>query len=119
MIAISIDDLHVVAQPLGISLLLDLRPHARQHLVLVDRPQQIVVHADFQPARQPRVVVGFGNRKNRHIAGALERADLAAQTQAVEILQPKRHDDEIVVAFGGAEQRFIRISLDVDRVFGR
>ena len=111
--------LHVVAQPLGVALLLDLRPHARQHLVLVDRAHQIVVDADFQPAHQPRVVVGFGNRKDRHIAGALERADLAAQPQAVEILQPERHDDQVVVALGGAEQRFVRISLDVDDVFGR
>ena len=111
--------LHVVAQPLGIALLLDLRAHARQHLVLVDRPHQIIVDADFQPAHQPRVVVGFGNRQDRHVAGALERADLAAQPQAVEILQPERHDDQVVVALGGVEQRFIRISLDVDRVFGR
>ena len=73
--------LHVVAQPLGVALLLDLRAHARQHLVLVDRADQVVVDADLEPAHQPRIVVGFGDGEDRHVAGALERADLAAQAQ--------------------------------------
>ena len=42
--------LHVVAQPLGVALLADLGAHARQQLVLVDRPHQIVVDADLEPA---------------------------------------------------------------------
>ena len=111
--------LHIVAQPLGIALLLDLRAHARQHLVPVDRADQIVVDADFQPAHQPRVVVGFGDRQDRHVAGALERAHLAAQPQAVEILQAERHDQQVVIALGGMKQRLARIGLDVDRVLGR
>ena len=79
--------LHVVAQPLGVALLADLGAHARQQLVLVDRPHQIVVDADLQPAHQPRVVLGLGDRQDRHVAGALERAHLAAQPQPVEVLQ--------------------------------
>ena len=109
----------VVAQPLGVALLLDLRAHARQHFVLVDRADQVIVDADFQAAHQPLVVVGFGHRQDRHVAGALERADLAAQAQAVEILQAERDDQQVEIAFGRAEQRFVRIGFHLDRMLGR
>ena len=73
--------LNVVAQPLGIASLFDLGPHARQQLIPVNRAQQKVIDTDLQPAREPRSVVGLGNRKDRNSSGPFERADLAAQTE--------------------------------------
>ena len=50
------------------------------------------------------------------IAGAIERANLAAQPQRVEILKPERDDEQIVIAVGGMEQGLVRIGLDLDVV---
>ncbi len=72
-----------------------------------------------RPRNQPLVIVGFGNRQKRHVASAIEGADLAAQPQAVEILQAKRHDNKIVIAFGGMKQRLGWIGFDIDSMFGR
>ena len=102
----------------GIAALADLGARARQQLVLVDRAQQIVVDADLEPAQQPRVVVGIGDGQDRHVAGALQRARLAAQPQAVEIVEAERDDQKVVIAFGGVKQRFRRIGFDVDVMFG-
>ena len=110
--------LHVVAQMIGVAALADLGAGARQQLVLVDRPQQIVVDADLEPAQQPRIVVGVGDREDRHLPRALQRARLAAQPQAVEIFEAERDDQQVVIAFGGVEQRLRRIGLDVDGVLG-
>jgi hypothetical protein len=90
--------LHIVAQPLGIALAPDLGAYARLQFVTVDRPQQIVVDADLEPAHQPRGVVRFADREDRQIAGAFERAELATQAQPVEILQAERDDEEFVIA---------------------
>ena len=62
---------------------------------------------------------GSATARIGHIARALERADLAAQPQAVEILQAERDDHQVVIAFGGMEQRLGRIGLDLDRVLLR
>ena len=39
------------------------------------------------------------------VARALQRAELAAQSQAVEILQSERDDQQFVVALGRVEER--------------
>jgi hypothetical protein len=70
--------LHVVAQPLGVTALAHLAAHPRQEFVLVDRAEQKIVHADFQPAHHARIVVGLGDHQDRNIPRALERAQLAA-----------------------------------------
>ena len=111
--------LHVVAQAFGIALLLDLRAYARQHLVLVDRTDQVVVDANLEPAHQPRIVVGFGDRKDRHVAGPLQRAHLTAQPQTVVVLEAERHDHQVVIALGGMKQRLGRIGFNVNGVLGR
>ena len=92
-------------------------PHARQQLIPVNRAQQKVIDTDLQPAREPRSVVGLGNRKDRNSSGPLERTDLAAQTKAVEVLHRERYNDEVVVSLGGTKQRFVRIAFDIDDVF--
>ncbi len=110
--------LHIVAQVIGVAPAADLGARARQEFVLVDRAQQIVVDADLEAAQQPRIVVGIRDRQDRHLAGALQRARLAAQPQAIEILQPQRHDQEIVVALGGVKQRLGRIGFHIHAMLG-
>ena len=110
--------LHVVAQMIGVAALPDLGARPRQQFVLVDGTQQIVVDADLEPAQQPRIVVGVRDRQDRHLPRALQRARLAAQPQAVEIVEAERDDQQVVIAFGGVEQRLPRIGLDVDMVLG-
>ena len=53
------------------------------------------------------------------LRGAVERAELAAQPQRVAVLQRQRHDHQVVFAFGGVEQRLVRIAFDVHGVLGR
>ena len=118
MIAISIDCCTLSRSRAGVALAADLGAHARQQLVLVDRAHQIVVHADLEPAQQPRIVLGLGDHQDRHAAGAVERAHLAAQPQPVEVLQSERDDQALVVGLRRMEQRFLRVRLDVDGVLG-
>ena len=47
-------------------------------------------------------------------ARAVERAQMRAQPEPVDLLQVEADDDEVVVAFGGAEQRLLRVVLVVD-----
>ena len=110
--------LHVVAQMVGVAALANLGARARQQFVLVDRAQQVIVDADLEPAQQPRIVVGVRNGQNRHLPGPLQRPRLAAQPQAVEILEAERDDQQIVIAVGGVEQRFRRIGFDIDGMLG-
>ncbi len=110
--------LHIVAQMIGVAALADLGARARQQFVLVDRAQQVIVDADFEAAQQPRVVVGVGNGEDRHLPGPFQRPRLAAQPQAVEIIEAERDDQQIVIAVGGVKQRFGRIGFDVDGVLG-
>ena len=81
--------LDVVAQPLGVALLADLGAHARQQFVLVDRPHQIVVDADLEPAHQARVVVGLGRSPGSARCGCA-RASGAGCTAAARRNSPGR-----------------------------
>ena len=48
------------------------------------------------------------------MAGALQRARLAAQPKPIEIVEAERDDQQVVIALGGVKQRFRRIALDID-----
>ena len=50
------------------------------------------------------------------VAGAVERAQLAAQPQAVEADEVEAHDDELEGALGGLDERLVRVALDLDAV---
>ncbi len=50
--------------------------------------------------------------------GPLQRACLAAEPQAVEIIKAERDDQQIIIAVGGVKQRFRRVGLDIDGVLG-
>ncbi len=109
--------LHVVAQPLGVALLADLGAHARHQLVLVDRSSQVVVDADLEPAHELCIVLGVCDREDWHVARPFERTHLATQTQAVEIVERERHDQQVVVALGGVKECFVRVRLDLHPMF--
>ena len=95
--------MHIVAQPLGIALALDLRAHASMQFVRVDRAQEIVVDANLEPAHQPRIIVRLAHRQYWHVAGAVQRTKLAAKSQTVEFLKAERDDNQFVIALGRAK----------------
>src|SRR5579872_7617709 len=84
----------------------NLGSRPREQFILVDRPQEIVVDADLEPAEQPGAAVGLRNRENRNMPRSLERASLATQSQAVEIVEAERNDQKVVIAVSGVEERF-------------
>jgi hypothetical protein len=47
------------------------------------------------------------------MARALERADLAAQAQPIEIRKPERDDQNVVIAFRSTEQGGIRVGFEL------
>ena len=90
---------------IGITAAANLRADTGEQLVFIDRSQQVIGDADLQTTKQSRIAVGIGDGKDRNVPRALQRADLAAQPQAVEIFQPERHDEKIVIVLGGMKQR--------------
>src|SRR5580704_12362495 len=80
--------LHGLAQSIRIKLLPDICPHPGQELVSVDRAREIVIGAEFEPAKHLRAIVWIGNEQDRQIARALVRAGLTAQPQTVEPARP-------------------------------
>ena len=106
--------LHVVAQPIGEALAADLGAHPRQHLVPIDRPDEVVVHAKIETAKQTHVVVRVDDDEDRQLPGAVQRAEMRAQPQAVDLLEIEADDGEVVVALSGAEERLLRFGLVID-----
>src|SRR5580704_8964596 len=80
--------LNGLAQSIRIKLLPDVCPHPGQELVSVDRAREIVIGAEFEPAKHLRAIVWIGNEQDRQIARALVRAGLTAQPQTVEPARP-------------------------------
>ena len=110
--------LHIIAQLLGVAPAADLGAHPRQQFVLVDRAHQIVVDADLEATQQPRIAIGLGDRHDRHMPGAIQRARLTAQPQAVILLESERHDQQIVIALGGLKQRILGPRFQIDVMLG-
>ena len=69
---------HVVAQRVGVVLAAQLRAHARDEFIAVDRPQNVVVHAKIETAQDARSLLGIGEQQNGQSAGSLQRTQLAA-----------------------------------------
>ena len=59
------------------------------------------------------MIVRIDDDQDRHLPSPLERSQLRAQPQAVEVLEVEIDDDELVVVLGRLEDRHLRI---VDRV---
>ena len=87
------------------ALALDLGAHARQHLVAVDRPHQVVVDAHVEAAQQARLVARLDQDDDRQMARALERAHLGAQPQAVRLRQAEADDQQVAAARRALQQR--------------
>ncbi len=79
--------------------------HPGQELVSVDRAREVVVDAEFEPAKHFRAIVRIGNEQNRQIARALVRAGLAAQPQAVERARTEADDHEVDERFARYRRR--------------
>ena len=92
--------LHVRAQLISIAAALDLGVGARQEFLLVDRADQVVVHAHVEGAQKTLVIVGVDDDQDWRLARALERFELRAQAQAVNIVHVEIDDDELVAGFG-------------------
>ena len=86
--------LDIVAELLGIAAAADLRIDAGEKFLAVDRADQIVVHAHVEGAHEALVVVGIDDDQDGRLAGMLERLELRAQPQAVDILHVEIDDDE-------------------------
>ena len=102
-----------VAQVVGMALALDLRAHAGEQLVAIDRAGQIVVHAHVESAQQARFLARLHDDDDGQVAGALQRAHLAAQAQAVGRCQVQADDEEIAGPVAEAHERRRQFGLDL------
>ena len=98
-------------QVIRVALPLDLGANARQQLMPVDRPHDVIVYAHVQAAHQARIVAGLDQHDDRQVAGAIERADLAAETQAVGIGQAEAHDQQVEIVLSQLHQRGVDVAL--------
>ncbi len=101
----------VVAQIVGVALALDLGPRPRRQLLRIDGARQDVVDPDVQGADAAIAVVRIDQRQDGQVAGALVRAQLGAEAQAVEAA---RHavDDHQVHGPAGGQMRLGEVGLD-------
>ena len=74
------------------------------------------MHADVEAAQHAGLVVGLGDHDDGGVAGAVERAQLAAQAQAVIADEVEANEDELEGALGGLDQGLVRVALDLDAV---
>ena len=77
---------------------------------------EIIVHAQIEAAQDALAVFGIGQHQQGRMAGAFDRAQLAAQAQAVEIGETEADDDDLVISLGGAKQRLLRVGFDIDLI---
>jgi hypothetical protein len=103
------------AQMIGVALALYLRAHARQQLVRVDRAHDIVVDPHIETTQQAGVVARLDDDHDRQMPGAIERANLGAEPQAVGMFEAEADDHEVEIAVGKTQQspRGIRFALDM------
>jgi hypothetical protein len=101
--------LHAEAQLLGIAPAADLGIDPGQQLLLVDRPDQIVVDADVEGPQQALVIVGIDDDQDRRMPRPLQRLKLRANAQGVDILHVEIDDDQL--------ERHLLAGSDRDRLF--
>ena len=92
-----------------VKLLTDVGRHAGQELVSVDRAREVVVDAEFEPAKNFRAIVGISNDEDWQSARTLMRSDPAAQSQAVEGARTETDDHEVDERFARHSRRFARV----------
>ena len=82
------------AQLVGIAIAADLRRYPGQQFLLVDRPDEVVVHPHVEGPEQPLVVVRIDDDEDRRLPGLLHRLQLRADAQRIEAFHVKVDDDE-------------------------
>ncbi len=94
VMASSIDVCTLSAQAVREALAPHLGADPGDELVAVDRTDEEIVHADVEAAQHAGLVVGLGDHDDGGVAGAVERAQLAAQAQAVIADEVEADEDE-------------------------
>ena len=78
------------------------------------------MRADLQPAQDAGAILRLAQHQHRDVAGALQRAQLAAQAQPVEgSFRSRLTENAVEIALGGAQQRLLRIGSTSTDVEGR
>ncbi|MBV8778118.1 MAG: diguanylate cyclase, partial [Alphaproteobacteria bacterium] len=85
----------VLVQPVLQALAANLGAHTRQHLVAVDRADQIVVGAEVEPLGEARQFALVGKQQDRQLAERLDRAPLRHQAQRVAVGHRQAEDDQL------------------------
>ncbi len=98
--------LHADAQLLGIAGAPDLRVHPGHQLLPVDGADEIIVHAHVEGPHQALLVVGRHHNEDGNLPGLLQRFQLRAQAQAIELLGIQIDDDQLIGcgAFGNRRE---------------
>ncbi len=88
--------LHADAQLLGIAGAPDLRIHPRHQLLPVNGADEIVVHPHVKRPHEALLIVGRHYNENGNLPGLLQRFQLRAQAQAIELLRVEIDNDQLV-----------------------
>ena len=102
------------AQLVVVALAAHLGAQPRRQLLLVDRPHQIVVDAEFEAADDARLLALLRQQDDRQEAGAVERAQLRAKPQRIEIGEGRRDHHAFIGRLGRLEEAGMRIAGDVE-----
>ncbi len=104
--------LHADAELLGIAGAPDLRVHPGHQLLPVDGADEIVVHAHVEGPHEALLVVGRHHDEDGNLPGLLQRFQLRAQAQAIELLGIEIDDDQLIRrgTFGNRGNDFQRIN---------
>jgi len=98
-----------LAQAVVAALAADLRQAAGNQLVRIDRPHQVVRHAEVERTHDDVVVALLGDEQDRQEARAFQRAQLRAEAERVVVLEIGVDDDQLEIALGRLEERGLRI----------
>ena len=101
--------LHLLAQTVGVALL--RKWCARARAIRCDRPAALSqsLIAELEPAQHARAILEFGDDENGQVSRALERANLAAQAEAVVIGEAEADDEDVDIVLGRLEHGLLRI----------
>ena len=97
-----------------VALALDLRPQPRRQLLLVDRADQVIVDAQFEPADDAIVLALVGEQDDRNETRPIDRAKLRAEPERIIIRETGGHENAFEIFFGRPEHAGLRIGACFD-----
>ncbi len=83
--------------------------------MLIDRPDEIIVHPQFEGAHQPLLFPLASEKHDRHEARAVERAKLRAEPERIVAGQLRGNDHAVEIAFRRLEESGLGIVGDCQR----